>query len=138
MRTAIVFAAVLLLTATLLPAQTATQKSQVAAEVAARWLGYVDSDDYAKSWDTAADIFQKSISRAEWIQQLTAIRSPLGMVQSREQLSATYKTQLPGVPDGEYVVVRYQTRFDKKKSALETVTLTYDRDKWRVAGYFIK
>ena len=115
-----------------------SDKAQIAAESATRWLGYVDSSDYAKSWDSAAQLFQKAVSKADWEKQLTAIRGPLGAEESRGQVSATYTTQLPGVPDGEYVVVRYQSRFEKKRSAVETVTLANDRDKWRVAGYYIK
>jgi len=44
-----------------------------------------------------------------------------------------------GVPDGEYVVIRFETSFENKKSAIETVTPMLDQDgKWRVSGYFIK
>jgi ribosomal protein S17E len=43
------------------------------------------------------------------------------------------------VPDGKYVVIKYDTSFENKKSAVETVTPMLDKDgKWRVAGYFIK
>ena len=132
------FIAVLVLLAASVAMGQNADKTQIAADSANRWLGYIDSDDYAKSWDSAAQLFQKAVSKAEWEKQLTAIRGPLGLVEARNQISATYTTQLPGVPDGEYVIVRYQSRFQKKKSAVETVTLTYDRDKWRVAGYYIK
>jgi hypothetical protein len=54
-------------------------------------------------------------------------------------LSATYTTQLPGAPDGEYVVLQYDTSFEHKKTAIETVTPVMDKDgKWRVSGYYIK
>ena len=50
-----------------------------------------------------------------------------------------YTTTLPGAPDGEYVVIQYQTSFERKKSAIETVTPMRDKDgKWRVAGYYIR
>jgi hypothetical protein len=46
---------------------------------------------------------------------------------------------LPGVPDGEYVVVEYETSFENKKTANETVTPMKDPDgTWRVSGYFIR
>jgi hypothetical protein len=48
-------------------------------------------------------------------------------------------TTLPGVPDGEYVVVQFDTSFEKKKTAIETVTPMKEPDgRWRVSGYFIK
>jgi hypothetical protein len=51
----------------------------------------------------------------------------------------TREHTLPGAPDGEYVVIQYQTAFQNKKSAIETVTPMLDKDgHWRVAGYYIK
>jgi hypothetical protein len=53
--------------------------------------------------------------------------------------SKQYATSLPGAPDGEYVVVQYETSFHNKKSSIETITPMLDRDgKWRVSGYYIK
>jgi len=34
---------------------------------------------------------------------------------NREVILTTYKTSLPSVPDGEYIVITYKTRFYKKK-----------------------
>jgi hypothetical protein len=43
------------------------------------------------------------------------------------------------VPDGQYVVIRYDSSFANKKSAIETVTPMLDQGgQWRVSGYFIK
>jgi hypothetical protein len=54
-------------------------------------------------------------------------------------ISATYVTSLPGAPDREYVVVQFQTSYEKKKDAIESVTPMKDSDgKWRVSGYYIR
>jgi len=46
---------------------------------------------------------------------------------------------MPGAPDGEYVVIQYETEFEKKASAVETVTPERDKNgTWRVSGYYIK
>jgi hypothetical protein len=53
--------------------------------------------------------------------------------------SKTYMTSLPGAPDGEYVVIKFETSFQNKKSAVETITPMREKDgKWRVSGYYIK
>ena len=68
-----------------------------------------------------------------------AVRDPLGKVTTRKLKSATYTKSLPGAPDGEYVVIQYESSFEHKQSAVETVTPMLDKDgKWRVSGYFIK
>ena len=70
---------------------------------------------------------------------MAAFRQPLGKTTSRKLKSAKYTKTLPGAPDGEYVVIQYQTSFAKKKSAVETVTPMLDNDgKWKVSGYYIK
>lgn len=52
---------------------------------------------------------------------------------------STYTKKLPGAPDGEYVVIQYESSFEHKQSAVETVTPMLDKDgKWRVSGYYIK
>jgi hypothetical protein len=106
---------------------------------AGAWLTLVDAGQYDKSWDQAASLFKESLSKDQWVQSLKTAIMPLGKVISRTSATTTYTTSLPGVPDGKYVVIKYDTSFENKKSAVETVTPMLDKDgKWRVAGYFIK
>jgi hypothetical protein len=57
---------------------------------------------------------------------------------ARKLKSRTYREQLPGAPDGKYVVILYDTTFENKKDALETITPTLDGDRWRVSGYWVR
>ncbi len=69
---------------------------------------------------------------------LVAYRQPLGKVLSRTVGSRTFATELPGVPDGQYVVIRFQTTFEHKRSGVETVTPMLEQGgDWRVSGYYI-
>ena len=48
-------------------------------------------------------------------------------------------TSLPGAPDGEYRVFQFDTSFEHKQTAVETVTAVLETDgSWRIAGYFIR
>jgi hypothetical protein len=50
-----------------------------------------------------------------------------------------YAEKLPGAPEGKYVVIQYETVFENRASAVETVTPMLDPDGvWRVSGYFIR
>ena len=114
-------------------------KSAAGLDSAGAWLTLVDAGQYDKSWDQAASLFKESLSKDQWVKSLQTARMPLGKVISRTSTSTTYTTSLPGVPDGKYVVIKYDTSFENKKSAVETVTPMLDKDgKWRVSGYFIK
>ncbi len=116
-----------------------SEKEKVAVSSAEKWLGMVDQGRYAESWKEAAEFFRNAVTKEQWEQSLRAVRKPLGKVVSRKIESATYSTSLPGAPDGEYVVIQFQTSFENKKSAIETVTPMLDKDgSWRVSGYYIK
>jgi hypothetical protein len=114
----------------------ATGKAQAAAR---SWLALTDGAKYGQSWEEAASYFKAAITRGDWEKALRGVRSPLGAVLSRKVKSATFTRTLPGAPDGEYVVIRFETQFQNKASAIETVTPVHEKDgSWRVSGYFIK
>ena len=116
-----------------------SKQEQAATTAATQWLQLTDAGDYAASWQEAAPLFKNSITRERWTQALGAARTPLGKVISRKLISARYATSLPGVPDGEYVVIQFETVFANKASAVETVTPTLTKDgAWRVCGYYIR
>ncbi len=106
---------------------------------AEQWLGMIDEGKYAQSWEEAAELFRNAVTQDQWEQSLQALRKPLGKLISRKVTTKTYKTSLPGAPDGEYVVIEFSASFEKKKSAVEILTPMLDKDgKWRVSGYYIK
>jgi hypothetical protein len=114
-------------------------KEKAAITAAEQWLSLVDSGSYQQSWSKAAAYFRNAITEEKWVQSLRAVRTPLGRLISRKVKSAAYKTSLPGAPDGEYVVIQFETSFENKKSAIETVTPMLEKDgTWRVSGYYIK
>ncbi len=110
-----------------------------AIAAATAWLGIVDAGDYAKSWDEAAAIFRTRVTKTEWQKAVGSVRDQTGAMKTRELESTKAERQLPGVPDGDYVVLRYRSSFDKYPSATETVATTRDADgHWRVGGYFVR
>jgi len=117
----------------------ADESLKPATQAAESWLALVDAGQYSQSWDQASSFFQDKITKEEWEQTLNSVRTPLGKVESRQFKAAQYQTNLPGAPDGKYVVIRYRTKFANAGPMLETVTPTLDKDgTWRVSGYFIK
>lgn len=114
-------------------------REEMAMKAANEWLMLVDEGKYAESWDNAAEYFKNSLSSREWEKSLAAVRTPLGKLTRRVSKAADYHTSLPGAPDGEYVVIIYETSFAHKRSATETVTPMRQKDgSWKVSGYYIK
>lgn len=135
-------AALTLMTLTLLtvPANSGEQPVTVPAQAAAKtWLGLTDAGKYGESWDRASAYFRQAVSKPSWEQAIKSVRVPLGKVKSRQLKSATFAKSLPGAPDGEYVVIQYNTQFEKKAQAIETVTPMHEKDgSWKVSGYYVK
>jgi hypothetical protein len=120
-------------------AQAQQKPEQLAQQSADAWLSLVDSGKYADSWQEAASLFKAHVAREQWQTMLHATRDPLGKMISRKLKGATYAKELPGAPDGDYVVIQYESSFEHKQSAVETITPMLDKDgQWRVSGYFIK
>ena len=114
-------------------------EQQAAQQASDSWLTLVDGGRYGESWDEASLLFRNAVTKPGWVQKVSAVRDPLGKVTSRRLENASYTKTLPGAPDGEYVVIQYDTSFELKQSAVETVTPMLDKDgKWRVSGYFIR
>jgi hypothetical protein len=112
---------------------------QLAQQSGESWLALIDSGKYGESWQESASLFKSHVSKEDWQKMLHASRDPLGRMLSRKLNTATYTKTLPGAPDGEYVVLQYQSSFEHKQSAVETITPMLDKDgQWRVFGYFIK
>jgi Protein of unknown function (DUF4019) len=112
---------------------------QIAVREAENWMAMMDAGKYADSWKAAAAVMRGAVTIEKWESTMKNVRDPLGKLESRKLQSATYTTLLPGVPDGEYVVILYETSFEHKATAQETVIMSREKDKvWRVAGYYIK
>ena len=121
------------------PAWSADAPEDAAQAAAESWLELVDAEHYGESWDRAAALFKGAVTREQWIQAASGVRGPLGTLVSRKISSRKYTDQLPGAPDGKYVVLQFDAVYENKSSAVETVTPMLDEDGvWRVSGYFIK
>ncbi|HNZ64879.1 MAG TPA: DUF4019 domain-containing protein [Smithella sp.] len=114
-------------------------REKAAIASAEKWLKLVDQGKYIESWKESADYFKRAVSQEQWEQAMKSGREPLGKLISRKVANALYTTSLPGAPDGQYVVIQFNTSFENKKSGIETVTPMVDKDgRWRVSGYYIK
>jgi hypothetical protein len=110
-----------------------------AGSIAAKeWLKIVDTGEYVESWQKSDAFLKSQLTQTESSAALAGVRTPLGQVRSRSELGAKEYSSLPGVPDGEYLVIQFQTEFQNKTSATETLTLSKSSGDWLPVGYFIK
>jgi hypothetical protein len=95
---------------------------------ARQWLVLVDDKNYAQSWSEAAKVFQNRQKTDAWATQAAAQRTPLGAVASRDLKSIDLSRN-------NTAVIRYDTVFAHKASAVETITLAFENGGWSVTDY---
>lgn len=117
----------------------AADTSNDAMSAALAWLRLVDAGKYIESGKETSALFRKSVTPEKWELMLQVGRDPLGKLVSRTEKSRKHAKTLPGAPDGDYHVLQFSSTFEKKKEAVETITMMRESDgSWRVAGYFIR
>lgn len=127
----------LLLVPPAIPASAQTPAAPTAAQPgpddrAKQWLALMDDGNYTDGARQLGPQARKGEAAA-----LPALRSPLGAVSSRTLKDVTLSRTSPGMPAGQYAVVRYDSNFAHRANTLETVTLAMTRGAWAVVGYRI-
>lgn len=121
---------------TLARASDAAPEARVAALA---WLSQTDAGEHAAAWAAAGSAFKTAVTATQWQQAVQGVRGPLGAVRERKDRRATFTRSLPGAPDGHYAVLEFDTVFEHKAQAVETVTVAQEpQGAWRVVGYFIR
>ena len=139
MKKNLLIALILLLRWNIFPSFADEAGEKAAASAAPAWLTQIDAGNYSNSWREASAYFKGAVSERGWQDALAGARKPLGKLLSRKLSKAQSATSLPGAPDGNYVVMQFDSSFANKKNAVETVTFMQEKDsKWKAAGYYIK
>ena len=119
------------------PPVPATAMTPAPDDRAKQWLTLVDDGNYADSYKQMGALATAKMSAADWTQKVSGARTPLGAMSSRNIKDVKMSKTLPGAPDGQYAVIRYDSAFAHKAAAVETVVLVSGKDGWSVVGYSI-
>lgn len=114
-------------------------EGQAAQEAADAWLVPVDSMDYRTSYQQASPLLQEQTSETQWVQTLRTTFGAMGSFISRAPQGREFRTALPGAPEGEYVIVTYNSRYTQAEDAVETVVMAKSATgEWQTAGYDVR
>ena len=117
-------------------ASASSEVPPVAQKQVKQWLSLVDAQNYEASWERAGTFFKQQVTISQWQSAAQKVHKSFGAVQSRSVQSATATTDVPGAPDGSYVIFVFHTTFTHKQKAVETVTAIEEMGAWHVVGYF--
>ncbi len=119
--------------------QATTTDVELGRTAAEAWLTRLDAGDLSGTWQDAAPSFKTAVDAAKWNAGMGDVRKPFGRMLSRRLLVSRFSTTMPGGPTGRYVFLQYQTDFENKKNAVETIVPMLAKDgRWRISGYYIK
>jgi len=115
------------------------EKATAATAAAILFLQQVDADLFVESWQLTAPAMQAKIPQQEWVDQLAKLRGLTGPLVQRTEKKVVLSTPAEYSPEGEYIVITFDSTYRRKADASEIVTVMQENDgDWRVAGYYIK
>ncbi len=115
-----------------------TDKTE-ALEVSGRFLTEITSGNYEVSWLQSSEILKRLKPLEIFIHQQQNNKFLFGEVVDRSDFIIKERTSMALLPDGQYLLLVYKTEFEKKKSALELLTILKEADGvWRVVDYEVR
>lgn len=110
-----------------------------AIDAGMKWLALIDSGRAGAAWELSSRQLQSTVTRAKFIAAMRDARKPLGKLEERTAERFARSHQLPGAPDGDYVIIEYTARFPKGKKLQEQLVWSIEEGEiWRVAGYYYR
>lgn len=135
----LIFTSLLLIVVPAINKTPSRQVSESSLLAASQFLLLVDSEDYVRSWQATSEILKKMLPESTWHEQITRIRSFVGPIVERILYDSSYTDTARDVPQGEYVILTFISRFELREQVFETLTLILgDDNQWRVVGYFLR
>ncbi|MBE0502269.1 MAG: DUF4019 domain-containing protein [Desulfuromonadales bacterium] len=115
------------------------EKINRATTAAFEFLQRIDNNDFEEARKEGAALLKERETLIGWVEKLRGVRNSLGSVIERKQIEVSYSTSAKDSPDGEYVMLTFNSQYQKRVAVSETVIVMLDKNRgWRVAGYFFK
>ena len=114
---------ILLLTTLTAPLHAETWSNDALEEKAASYLKLLDLGQYEKAWHDMSALFHDFNNPLHWQKRQETIRNVYGASDTRRLHSIRYRQSYNLSPDGQYVVVQFNSSYQNKSETRETVVL---------------
>jgi Protein of unknown function (DUF4019) len=98
----------------------------------------IDKNDYRSAYANAAPILKLISQQDAWVKQQGLSFRLLGKSLKRQLMTVRSRESYPGFPDGNYLIVCYQTQTEYKSKAIEVLLLKEQGQVWQVCKYSIR
>lgn len=112
--------------------------SQDAVAAAERFARIIDSGNSSDAYTQASPLLRLALNEQEFKTDIERAHILLGPVQQRQLTALRSVGIYPHLPDGEYLIVQFETRTLHKNKAAEIIVLQRQDGLWLVADYSIR
>jgi hypothetical protein len=113
--------------------------TEEALTAAKDWLNLMDAGRFDEAWEATTPEFKTTLGSLGWNALMNRRSAVLPIV--RRSLRQTKMTnELPGMPDGNYIVIQafVSSEVAGREGVVETVTVREVADgQWRICGYHV-
>jgi hypothetical protein len=109
-----------------------------AISAAEQFTRLVDKKDYDSAYQASSDLLKMVDAESGWIKERELSARLLGSVQERKLVSIRARDTYPGLPDGDYLLIYFEARTERKEKAAEVLLVNLTDDVWRVCSYRLK
>ncbi|MDA3902500.1 MAG: DUF4019 domain-containing protein [Desulfuromusa sp.] len=112
--------------------------SSAALLTAESFVAAIDNGDFLKAYSSASPDLQLLKPEKQWIDEQSLTFQLLGKPLHRRLMTVDARDIYPGLPDGNYLLVSYQTTTEHKAKAIEVLLLKEKGEEWMVCKYSIR
>lgn len=108
----------------------------ICCQTCEKYLKNIDQGNYEQGWQFCDPLLQQAMHKNEWQRDLQAAKFYLGEIQSRSLINQRITWDPPGMPEGPYIVMEYDSQSKRSSNLSEVVTLRKNEGaKWLVMMY---
>lgn len=102
------------------------------------FISVLDQQDYATAYQTSSKLLKLKIPQKTWINEQATAFQLLGQAEKRQLMSVKAREVYPSFPDGNYLIIAYETKTTYKAKAVEVLLLKEEHHTWQVCRYSIR
>ena len=100
------------------------------------WWSQINTEQYEKAYKNLSDVLTSSTSLKDWTSQISILMNEFGNVESRIVTDTYFQSELEGLEDGFYVIIKYDVKYSKTINHSESLLLKQnDKLDWEILDF---
>ncbi len=112
--------------------------SSQAIAIAETFSTTIDAQNYQAAYQSGSKLLHLTSPEDQWISETERTREVLGTALQRKLKAVKSISTYPGLPDGEYMLVYFETKMERKEKAAEVLLVAQINGAWEVCSYHLK